>query len=80
MMAGTVAITGANDIYFDGLPLLVIGPEHAATIAKDGYSKADVKKFIYEHGRIPLGNMSDEVLECIDDFLRLCETLVWVAC
>jgi hypothetical protein len=63
MMAGTVAITGANDIYFDGMPLLVIGPEHAATIAKDGYSKADVKQFIYEHGRIPLGNLSDENVE-----------------
>ena len=63
MMAGTVAITGANNLYFDGAPLLVFGPEHAATIARDGYSKPDVKKYIYENARIPLGNLSDENIE-----------------
>ena len=55
MTAGTVAITGANNLYFDGPPLLIFGPEHASTVARDGYSKADVKKFIYEHGRVQAG-------------------------
>ena len=63
MMAGVVATTGANNLYFDGAPALVFGPEHAATIAQDGYSKADVKKYIYEHGRVPLGALSDENIE-----------------
>ena len=63
MMAGVVAATGANNIYFDGAPAFVFGPEHAATIAKDGYSKADVKKYLYEHGRVPLGALSDENIE-----------------
>ena len=34
--------------------LSAFGPEHAATIARDGYSKRDVKQFIYEHGRVRL--------------------------
>ena len=63
MTAGTVAITGANNIYFDGPPLLIFGPEHAATIARDGYSKADVKKYVYEHGRVRLDAFSDENID-----------------
>jgi hypothetical protein len=63
MAAGTVATTGANNLYFDGAPLFVFGPEHAATIAKDGYTKADVKKYLYEHGRVRLGSLSDENIE-----------------
>jgi len=63
MAAGTVATTGANNLYFDGAPLFAFGPEHAATIAKDGYTKADVKKYLYEHGRVRLGSLSDENIE-----------------
>ncbi len=63
MMAGTVAITGANNVYFDGAPLLIFGPEHAATIARDGFSKSDVRKYIHEHGRVRLDAFSDENIE-----------------
>ena len=63
MTAGVMATTGANDLYFDGVPAIIFGPEHAATIARDGYSKADVKKYLYEHGRVPLGNLSDENIQ-----------------
>jgi hypothetical protein len=34
--------------------LVVLGPEHAATIAGDGLSRADVQRFVYEHARLPL--------------------------
>ncbi len=37
--------------------LLALGPEHAATIAADGFSRADVQRFIFEHARMPLGRM-----------------------
>ncbi|MBI2907500.1 MAG: hypothetical protein HYX92_07605 [Chloroflexi bacterium] len=50
--AGTVATMGVN---FPLVPLMVICPEHAATIAKDGFSKNDVKHFLFEHARLPLG-------------------------
>lgn len=37
--------------------LVVLGPEHAATIAADGLTKADVQRFVFEHARIPLGRL-----------------------
>ena len=35
--------------------LVVLGPEHAATIAADGFTRADVQRFVFEHARLPLG-------------------------
>jgi hypothetical protein len=34
-------------------PLLVLSPIIAKTIAKSGFSKADVQKYLFEHARIP---------------------------
>ena len=62
-IVGTVAITGANNIWFDGEILVIFGPEHAATVAKEGYSKKDVKQYLFEHARLPLSAFSRENLE-----------------
>ncbi len=63
-IAGTMISTGANDIYYaDAQPLVVMSPEHAATIANDGYSKKDAKNFITEHAKIPLGTFSRENID-----------------
>ncbi len=44
--------------YFSQSQLLVVlGPEHAKTIADDGFSRADVQRFVYEHARLPLGRL-----------------------
>lgn len=37
--------------------LVVLGPEHAATVAADGFSKADVQRFVFEHARLPLARL-----------------------
>jgi hypothetical protein len=63
MIAGTVAMTGSNNVYYEGAPLVICGPEHAQTIAQDGYSKADVKRYLYEHARVPLASFSNENIE-----------------
>jgi hypothetical protein len=34
--------------------LVVLGPEHAATIAADGFSRVDVQRFVFENARLPL--------------------------
>jgi hypothetical protein len=63
-IAGTLISTGMNDVYYpDAMPLIVIGPEHAATIANDGISKQAVKQFITEHATLPLGTFSTENIE-----------------
>ena len=33
--------------------VILFGPEHADTIARDGYSKEDVKQFIYDNAKTP---------------------------
>jgi hypothetical protein len=63
MIAGTIAQTGANNLYYAGEPLVIIGPEHAASIAKSGYSKADVKKYLYENARVRLGALSEHNIQ-----------------
>ena len=62
-IAGTFATTGNNDLYYDAEPLIVFGPEHARTVAAQGWSKADARRFIYEQAQIPLGRFSKENIE-----------------
>ena len=52
--ADTMSIMGSNNFYLRGEPVLALGPEHAATIAGDGLTKADVKERIFELARKPV--------------------------
>jgi hypothetical protein len=63
MVAGTMATTGSNNAYYAGQPVLALGPEHAATIAKDGLSKMDVKRWLFEHATLPMAKFSKETIE-----------------
>jgi hypothetical protein len=40
-------------------PILVIGPEHAAEIAKSGYDRESIKQYLYDNVRIPLNELRD---------------------
>lgn len=55
-VADTAATLGSNVKWYlaQSQLLVVLGPEHAATIAADGFSKADVKAFLFEQARLPL--------------------------
>ncbi len=59
-MAGSMATTGSNNPFYASEPVLLMSPEHAATVAGDGMSKQAVKEFLFEHARIPLGKFSKE--------------------
>jgi len=37
--------------------LVVLGPEHAQTIAADGLTPPDIQHFVFEHARMPLGRL-----------------------
>jgi hypothetical protein len=52
-VAGVLATPGSNNSYLGGENLVVLGPEHAAVIARDGLSKDDVKQFLVERAIIP---------------------------
>lgn len=62
-IAGTVAITGSNNAHHDARPVIALCPEHAATIAGSGFSKADVKRYLHENARVPLSKFSTENVE-----------------
>lgn len=57
--AYTINSAGNNNAYFWGNEgegtevLLILSPEHAATIAGDGWKKDDIRQFLYEKARIP---------------------------
>ncbi len=56
VVAGTAATLGSNVGWYlaQSQLLVVLGPEHAATIAADGFTRADVQRYLYEHARLPL--------------------------
>ena len=39
--------------------LYPLGPEHAAEIAAAGYSRRDVKEYLYQNVRLPVGELSE---------------------
>ena len=61
-LAGTAATTGSNNIYLGGEPVVVLGPEHAHTIASSGWAKADFKRRLWERARVRLDRFSAENL------------------
>jgi quercetin dioxygenase-like cupin family protein len=62
LSAGAMAITGANNAYTGGETLLALGPEHAATMARDGMSKADVVEWLRQRALIPLERYTHDTL------------------
>ena len=61
-LAGTAATTGSNNIYLGGHPVVILGPEHAATVAGSGWSKAELKRRLWERARVRLDRFSAENL------------------
>ncbi|HKW93855.1 MAG TPA: hypothetical protein VJX92_18325 [Methylomirabilota bacterium] len=62
-VAGTAATVGSNNVYLGGEPLVVLGPEHAATVGGGGWSKADFKRALWERARVPLSRFDPSNLE-----------------
>ncbi len=50
----SMAIPGCNNIHVMGDVLLALGPEHARIIHDAGWSKNDVRAFLFEHARQPI--------------------------
>ena len=58
--ASTMAQAGANTIYGGGPSIVVIGPEHAATLARDKWTAETIQQHLYETARVPEANVSPE--------------------
>ena len=62
IIAGAISITGANNAYTGGETLLALGPEHAATIAGDGFGKRDIREWLHHNARIPVERFTHETM------------------
>jgi hypothetical protein len=56
-LALSIPYVGNRNTNGEGQPLLILCPQHARLLANGGYSKAEVKRFIWEHGRLPFGSI-----------------------
>ncbi len=45
----TAVVAGCNNSHVPGEMLLIMGPEHVNTVAEEGWTKRDVKKYIHEN-------------------------------
>jgi hypothetical protein len=64
MVAHTLATVGSNHAHNPrSTPMVVLGQEHAAVIAGEGFSRDDAREFIARNARIPLGRWSPESRE-----------------
>ncbi len=50
----TAAVAGCNNSHVPGEMLIIMSPEHAKTIADDGWSKEDVKNYFHENAVVPV--------------------------
>lgn len=54
MIVSELSALGHNNMLFDTGPVLVLSPEHAALLARDGFTKAALKRHLFEKARVPL--------------------------
>jgi hypothetical protein len=56
-IAGSMAVIEHHKMTHWGDTLLVLSPEHARVVADDGWSKADVRRFLWERLRRPVSDL-----------------------
>ncbi len=56
-LSTSIAYVGNRNTNGEGQPLLILCPQHARLLANGGYSKADVKRHLWEHARIAFGSI-----------------------
>lgn len=66
-MGATIGQPGANTIYGKGPYFLVIGPEHAQTLARDGATIESIQSEIYERSAVHVSKVSKENQEAYAD-------------
>ncbi|MBI3967997.1 MAG: hypothetical protein HY329_20350, partial [Chloroflexi bacterium] len=54
-IARAMTAAGNNLVFMDNVdPVVAVTPEYADIVARDGFSKAEVKRFLWEHAVLPL--------------------------
>jgi hypothetical protein len=58
--AGSMSTPGANTVYGKGPMFVIIGPEHAATLKRDGYTIESIREELFKRSRIHASRISEE--------------------
>ena len=58
--AGGMATPGANTIYGKGPMFVIIGPEHAATLKRDGFTIETIRQELFARSRVHVSRISAE--------------------
>lgn len=59
---GALTGLGHNNIIFPTGPLFVLSPEHANTLARDGFDKGRIKQHLFRNARIPLDRFAKRTI------------------
>ena len=54
VLSDSMCTLGNVQMYVMGSTLVVLGPEHARMLSQNGWSKRDIRAFIFEHARKPV--------------------------
>ena len=58
VIADSICFPTNNDYYFGGEPWLLLGPEHAHILAREGLSKLDVKRRLWETSKLHVDRLA----------------------
>jgi hypothetical protein len=64
-LGGAMTAVGNNCLYGNGEAVLVLGPEHAHMLAREGWSRADVRRRLWETARLPREMLAPGNLEAV---------------
>jgi hypothetical protein len=78
MIGGTMATFATNDLGRGGKPLVVIGPEHARILGRDGFTREKVQRYLFENARVRLEVLPREMREWLEERHDI-DRSVWTA-
>jgi hypothetical protein len=58
-LIGSMLGLGHNNIIFPTGPMIILSPEHADTLARDGFGKKEIRQAVFERARIPLSRFAE---------------------
>ncbi len=62
-IASVMSEGGANNTYLKGPSFVVFGPEHAQTVARDGFTVEAVQEFLHDKSKVHVSRISEENLK-----------------
>lgn len=71
-IAHALMSSGSNLLLFTAQPLVVIGPVHATHLARNGYDKASIRQYLWEHGTIELSGYHGTDLKAMREWKAQC--------